>query len=333
MSSLRILLADDFEPWRRFVSSILQKDSRLVLVLEVSDGLEAVRKAQELHPSLILLDIGLPTLNGIEAARKILNVAPNSKILFLSENNSPEIAEEALRVGGRGYVVKSDAGRELLAAVQAVSAGRRYVSAKLRGQGFAEIGDDVRTDAVPSYRHELQFYSDDSDFLNGFTAFIAAGLAAGNAVIVVATESHCEDLIQRLQSRRFDIDGAAKEGSYIPLDVTETLSAFMINDLPDPDRFRKTVNRLIKSASKARNGKLRRVSACGECGPLLWEQGKPDAALQLERLWDEAADQYGLDILCGYVLKGLQSKKDEMLERICSEHSAVIPCSSRSGAA
>ena len=156
MPSLRILLVDDFEPWRRFVSSALQKDPQLDLILEVSDGLEAVQKAEELQPALVLLDIGLPKLNGIEAARRIRNAAPSSKILFLSENNALDIAEEALRAGGHGYVVKRDAGRELLAAVQAVSTGKRYVSANLTKQGLDGIAQADPSGNPASVGHEPQ---------------------------------------------------------------------------------------------------------------------------------------------------------------------------------
>lgn len=103
------------------------------MIGEVSDGLEAVQKVQELQPDLILLDIGLPTLNGIEAAKRIRHVSPSSKILFVSEHRSPDIAEEALSTGAVGYVVKSDAARELLPAVKAVLEGKRFVSASLAG--------------------------------------------------------------------------------------------------------------------------------------------------------------------------------------------------------
>jgi DNA-binding NarL/FixJ family response regulator len=99
----------------------------------VADGLEAVQQAQELQPDLILLDIGLPTLHGIEAARRIREVSPASKILFVSENRSADIAEEALSTGACGYVIKSDAERELLPAIEAILAGKRFVSASLAG--------------------------------------------------------------------------------------------------------------------------------------------------------------------------------------------------------
>ena len=84
--TIRVLVVDDFEFWRRFVSTTLHKQRQFQVIGEVSNGLEAVKKAQELQPDLIVLDIGLPTLNGIEAARRIREHAPQSKILFFSEN-------------------------------------------------------------------------------------------------------------------------------------------------------------------------------------------------------------------------------------------------------
>ncbi len=141
--SLRVLVVEDFEPWRRFVSSVLQSQPDILVLLEVSDGVEAVHQAQVLRPDLILLDIGLPKLNGIKAASRIRDVSPDSKILFLTEESSPDVAQAALAAGGSGYVVKSDAGRELLAAVKAMSSGNRYVSARLTGQvSFAPPHDD-----------------------------------------------------------------------------------------------------------------------------------------------------------------------------------------------
>jgi DNA-binding NarL/FixJ family response regulator len=125
---VRILLVDDFEPWRTFVASSLKKNPEWQILSEVSDGLAAVQKAEEFQPDLIVLDIGLPKLNGIEAALSIRKVAPNSKILFLSENRSSDIVAAALNAGGHGYVVKSDGANELLVAIEAVLQGKRFVS-------------------------------------------------------------------------------------------------------------------------------------------------------------------------------------------------------------
>jgi DNA-binding NarL/FixJ family response regulator len=141
MSSVRILLVDDFEPWRRFVSSTLKNRPELQVLCEVSDGLEAVQKAQELQPDLILLDIGLPSLNGIEAARRIRKLSPKSKILFMSEKQSLEIAAEALGTDAKGYLIKSDAGAELLVAVDNVLQGEPFMSARLAGNDYVEHND------------------------------------------------------------------------------------------------------------------------------------------------------------------------------------------------
>src|SRR5207253_174153 len=144
--STSILVVHDYEPWRRFVSTTLQKQPKLQVIGEALDGLEAVQKAQQLQPDLILLDIGLPTLNGIEAARRIRELSPKSKILFLSENHSWDIAEEALRTGAGGYVVKSDAVGELLPAVEAVLKDKRFVSASLAGNDLTNPEDEQTAD-------------------------------------------------------------------------------------------------------------------------------------------------------------------------------------------
>ena len=130
---MRILVADDFVPWRRFVSSlILAMKPGWHIVCEVSDGSEAVKKAKELRPDLVLLDIGLPKLDGIEAARQIRAIASDLRVLFLSALDSLEVVEHALSTGANGYVLKLDAGSELLIAVQEIFQGRRFVSTGLK---------------------------------------------------------------------------------------------------------------------------------------------------------------------------------------------------------
>jgi DNA-binding NarL/FixJ family response regulator len=128
MSSVRVLVVEDFEPFRRFVCSMVGDASELQVICEASDGLEAVRQAVELQPDLILLDIGLPSLNGIEAARQIRKLSPQSKILFVSQESSPDVIEEALSFGAMGYVIKAHAGSELLVAVEAAREGRQFIS-------------------------------------------------------------------------------------------------------------------------------------------------------------------------------------------------------------
>jgi two-component system, NarL family, nitrate/nitrite response regulator NarL len=132
LAPIRILVVDDFQSWRRLISAMLQDNPEFQIVGEAADGLEAVQKSEELQPDLILLDIVLPQLNGLEATRRICAIAPGSTILFVSENQCPTLAQEALRASrcARGYVVKSDAASELLPAMEAVIQGRQFVSSR-----------------------------------------------------------------------------------------------------------------------------------------------------------------------------------------------------------
>jgi DNA-binding NarL/FixJ family response regulator len=132
--SIRVLVVDDFAAWRRFVCSRIQNQPQLQIIAEASDGLEAIEKAQELQPDLILLDIGLPTLNGIEAASRIHEIARGARILFVSQSNDPELVRAALSNGAAGYILKTDAEDELLPAIGAVMRGDWIVSSRLKHQ-------------------------------------------------------------------------------------------------------------------------------------------------------------------------------------------------------
>ena len=130
-SLVRVLVVDDLELWHTFVHVRLDKEPNLHIIGVAVDGLEAVRKAEKLQPDLILLDISLPKLNGLEAARQIRRVAPKSTILFLSGESDPDVVRNALSAGGLGYVLKSDAAQDLLTGIESVLLGRRFVSRKL----------------------------------------------------------------------------------------------------------------------------------------------------------------------------------------------------------
>ncbi len=319
MSLIRILVVDDFKAWLRQVRLLLQSRPECQVIGEASDGPEAVRKAEDLKPDLILLDIGLPKLNGIEAARQIRQRSPNSEIIFLSQNSDLEVVRKAFSMGALGYVRKTDAGRELLLAMDAVLEGKQFVSSSLKDHQFTDTS--VRKAA---YRHDVLFYSDDTVLLDSVTHFIAAPLKAGNAAIVLATKSHRDSLLQRLKAAGVDTDGALQQGTYISLDVTDTLSAIMVNGLPDPVRFFRRIGGCIESAAKASKSKQPQVVAFGEAVDLLHAEGKADAAIRLEQLWNEVGRTTGLDIFCGYDSSNFHGDEDEhVFHSICAEHSAV----------
>jgi hypothetical protein len=108
------------------------------------------------------------------------------------------------------------------------------------------------------------------------------------------------------------------------LDAEEFLSSFMVHDMPNVGWFLKVVDDLIVGARKRANREQSRIAACGECAPLLWAEGKADAAIRVEQLWNEIARTYDVDILCGYPLESLGCDEDSYtFRRICEEHSAV----------
>jgi DNA-binding NarL/FixJ family response regulator len=319
-TSIRILVVDDYEPWRHFVWTTLQNQPELRVIGEAWDGLEAVQKAQQLKPDLILLDIGLPALNGIEAAGRIREVSPKSRILFVSENRSWDIVEEALRTGGGGYIVKSEAASDLLPAVRAVLRGKRFVSASLARH---DLTDDPPQN-VGMARHQAGFYSTDQFLLDDLTQFVGNALKVGNAAVVVATESHRHSLLPRLQAYGLDIGAAIEQGSYIALDAADTLSTLMLNEMPDAGRLFKFLGNLIVTAAGATRREQSRVAIFGECVHLLWAQGNVEAAIQFERLGNQLVKAHPIDILCGYSVGSVRAGMDgDIFQRIRAEHSAV----------
>jgi len=335
---IRILVVDDYQPFRQLVCSLLEERTEFQIIARAADGLDAIRKAEQLQPDLIVLDIGLPKLNGIAAARKIRKLAPKSKVLFLTQEIDTEIVKASFSTGAGGYVVKSDAGTDLFEALEAVIQNGRFVSRRLTKCIFDDIKvartgndqyrcEDLASTLRPQQRethfHEVQFYSREIGFLDIFTDFITTVLNAGNAIIVAATPSHRNYLFSKLQAGGIDVSAAIEQRNYIALDVAETLSTFMVNDLPDSGQFSKVVGDLIARTAKAATGDARRVAACGECAPVLWAQGKGEAAVRLEQLWDGIAKTYDVDILCAYpVFDFLGEESQGMFRQICAEHTA-----------
>jgi hypothetical protein len=203
--------------------------------------------------------------------------------------------------------------------MDAVLEGKQFVSSSLKDYQFTDTS--VRKAA---YRHVVLFYSDDTVLLDSVTHFIAAALKAGSAAIVLATKSHRESLLQRLNAAGVDTDGALQQGTYISLDASDTLSAIMVNGLPDPVRFVRRIGGCIEAAAKAAKSEQPQVVVFGEAVDLLQAEGKADAAIWVEQLWNEVGRTSGLDIFCGYDSSNFHGDEDEhVFHSICAEHSTV----------
>ena len=323
--AVRVLIVDDNEAWRRFVRSALEKLPELQVISEACDGLEAIQKCQELHPDLVVLDIGLPRLNGIEASRQILQLPQKTRILFVSEQRSGDIVEAALHTGANGFVLKSDAAAELLPAVQAVLQGKPFVSSSLAG---TDLGASMNHGAATfKHCHEVAFFADDASAIDGYARFIESALNSGKTAVFVATERHRAEVLRKLETDDIDVTRVIGQGSYISLDVADTLSKIVINGVPDRGRCTELVGDLIARAPRGVKGEQPQTVFCGECAPTLLSQGNVEGAIEMERVWDQNARNFGAGIFCGYLWNGLPGgEKNPLFQRICAEHTAVHRC-------
>jgi CheY-like chemotaxis protein len=315
--AVRTLVVEDHEPFRRYFCSTLEQRAGFRVIGLASDGLEAIQKAQELQPDLILLDVGLPKLNGLEAARQMRKLAPLAKILFISQEFSFDMVETALRLGASGYVHKIRVQSDLLPAIESVLRDKYFVSGVAKG-GFGEASIDK-----PVIHHKVQFYADDAACVQSFTDFTASTIRAGKAAIVIVSDTHRADILKGLSTNGCDVNSAIRSGCLIPLDFNHKLSTLMLNEVVDPAHFFDAAGDLIETAANAAESEqLPRVGLCRECQPAILSDGKLLQALRLEQLWGLIAHTSVADLLCAYPSTSFEKHRD-ILDLICAEHSAI----------
>ena len=307
-----MLVVEDHAAFRGIVCELLQESPAVRIVGEAADGLEAVHQAATLRPDVVVMDMNLPSLNGFEVARRIRAAVPHAKVLFVTVEASPEVVEQAFRCGAHGYVYKPRAHRDMLAVLDAITQGARFVNG-----GVERVADG---DSLASHHHHVTFCSSDEALISAFGRFIARGLNNGDAVISLVADAHTEGLRRNLLAVHVDLDCAIREQRYVPLRISDLLAQIMVDGYPDPARFFSLTDDLLTDAARrAKNG---RVAACGEGAPTLWVRGQREAAIQLEHLWDEAAKNRRMDVLCAYPLAA-RVEKMGTLRRLCAEHTSV----------
>jgi PAS domain S-box-containing protein len=177
----------------------------------------------------------------------------------------------------------------------------------------------------PQGDHVAYFYERSDSLLDALCNFIGAALGAGNAAVVIATKEHREGLKHRLTARGIDIHRAVKQVRYVDLDASEILSEIMAEGMPDGTRFAEVVGGAIARVSALQNGVRHEIVAFGEMVSLLWTEGKVEAAIRLEQLWNELAKKYSFSLRCAYPVANFNGEKHtQPLMRVCAEHSAVV---------
>ena len=309
-----MLVVEDHKPFRRVICELLQQRADLLIVGEAADGLDAIRQAEALRPDVVMLDIGLPMLSGIEVAGRIRARVPDAKLMFVTNESSLEVVEQAFRRGAHGYVYKPRVQRDVLPVLEAIIRGGRFVSG-----GLERI---AQGDSLASHHHDVVFCSSDAVLVGAFSRFIAGNLRKGNAVVAVVTAAHERRLQSSLEASHVDVALAIRQQRYLPVNVSELLAKATVNGCPDPLRYLDAAGNLLTDVTRRATDDHARVAACGEGTSIFWSHGHVEAAIQLEHLWDEIAMRRQMDILCAYPLAA-RDESVAAVRRLCAEHTAV----------
>jgi hypothetical protein len=172
---------------------------------------------------------------------------------------------------------------------------------------------------APSH-HLVQVYDNDEVFIQSLVGYVGSGFIAGDCMVIIATKEHKSELDKRLAHHGFDIKGLAAKQQYICLDAQETLSSFMVNEMPDQLLFNAVIPGII---SKAKT-KGRRIRAFGEMVVLLWQQGNKEATVRLEEMWNNYISKEDFCLFCAYPRASFGSNPADSIDQICSCHTKVI---------
>ena len=179
-----------------------------------------------------------------------------------------------------------------------------------------------KTGPIYDHHHAVQFYGDDESLFTTVAGFLSQGFVDGHPAIIIATEDHRVAILDHLRGRLIDVDKAQQMGVLIVLDAHQTLDLFMVHGSPDQERFEASVGKLIAEVLDGREDRIL-IRAYGEMVDVLWKEGKPEAAIRLEMLWNKLAQRHGFALLCGYSM-GNFYKETKGFEAICREHTHVV---------
>jgi CheY-like chemotaxis protein len=305
----RVVVADDHSRIRTAVEEVLS--SSFDVVAAVADGRQAVDAVHRLDPDVVVLDITMPVLDGLGAARELVRSGVRAKIVFLSVHEGDEYVAGAVEAGVQGYVVKSRMVTDLQGAITHVLEGRLRVPTSSSLLGIA----DWRA------RHAVQFYTSENARLDELNGFATRALRRGDSVVAVGRPAMLSGMASRLTDIGFDLASLSEGGRYQAVDAEEYLSHSMRGDEPDEASLVELLHRLEHASATAADGASIRPVVFGEVAPLLWQDGNIAGALTIERIWHSHASFH---TLCSYRSADVEAYgRREVFHELCAVHHAV----------
>ncbi|HEX3738089.1 MAG TPA: response regulator [Terriglobales bacterium] len=347
MSSVEILIADDREPFRRMVRSLVESQPDYHICGEAGDGVEAIERVRQLRPDIVLMDINMPRMNGLEATRVIRSEAPECNVIIVTQNDVTVAREQARSANAKGFVTKSDLARDLLPTIEkfrsakpeAHEANIAHKAESSNGRVAVENNSSLHQtksaadhaepwcgllNSAAARDHIVQLYQDQQFLNRAVCRFAAAAITNGEGVILVPTVAHWDAFRPRLEREGVDVKAAEKRGQLTVVDADNLLPTFMRDGMPDSPVFLGLAQNVISHARG--NGRYPKVRWWGEMVNLLWERGDVAASMQLEDQFDQLAHEQDIAIFCSFLMDNFDGDVHaRMLPRLSENHSHLIP--------
>jgi DNA-binding NarL/FixJ family response regulator len=354
--NLRVLIVDDYEPVRKAIRSLLTQRPYWSVCGEAADGSEAVEKAKRLRPDVVLMDITMPHMDGVQATRIIRREVPEAEIILISQHDPSVVRRQAAEIGVLYFVTKSDLAQDLLSTIDKLVEHRKpEVMEDRRGrerdpadQGFLaslSVAEDpdlkpsvearmtremqnepwwgLLADAAPR-DHIVQLYQDEKFLGRAVCRFAVSAINHGEGVILVPTSAHWNALRPRLEAEGVDIEAAQACGQLTVVDADQLLPEFMRDATPDAPLF---LGLAGEKVAQAHGGdRFTRVRWWGEMVNVLWERGNVAASMGLEDLFHKLAHDREIAIFCSFLMDNFDGDVHaRMLPRLGQNHSHLIP--------